>query len=102
MIRKEEIVIETTLKTRTVTMVTVSEVKGTYHIRDGFAGFVCWKRPLALALVTSRGIRAFSTDGTEMEIPKFMERFPDTKLLLQVKNKNEETKVKKKAIRKDP
>jgi hypothetical protein len=92
MIRKEEIVIETTLKTRTVTMVTVSEVKGNYHIRDGFVGFVCWKRPLALALVTPRGIRAFSTDGTEMEIPKFMERFPDTKLLLQERAKRRKQK----------
>ncbi|MFC1938841.1 hypothetical protein ACFLWM_01635 [Chloroflexota bacterium] len=64
-------------------MVTVSEVKGKYHFNDNALGGYCTKQPIALALVTSKGVKAFSIDGEEIEIQDFVNKFPNTKPLLE-------------------
>jgi hypothetical protein len=83
MIEQEIVVVETPLKTLTVTIVTVSKITGKYHFRDGSLSVFYLKRPLALAVATRKGVRAFNTDGKEMEIHEFVERFPGTKPLLE-------------------
>jgi hypothetical protein len=83
MIERTSVLVETTLKMRGVTMVTVSEVKGNYHFNDNALGGYCTKQPIALAFVTSKGAKAFSIDGEEIEIQDFVSRFPNTKPLLK-------------------
>ena len=75
--------VETPLKSRAVTMVTVSEVTGSYHFKDGSLKGFCLKRPLGLVLTIGKEMKAFSIDGQEMEIPDFVEKFPDTKPLFE-------------------
>jgi hypothetical protein len=67
---------------RIVRLVTVSEIKGNYHFNDNSLGGYCTKQPIALALVTSKGVKAFSIDGEEIKIQDFVNKFPDTKPLL--------------------
>ena len=74
---------ETALKTGTVTVVTVSEVTGSYRFENGSLRSFCLKRPLAVAVATRKGVSAFSIDGEEMEMPEFVERFPDAEPLLE-------------------
>jgi hypothetical protein len=38
-------------------------------------------------VATRKGVSAFNTDGEEMEIPEFFERFPDAKPLLEKRPK---------------
>ena len=83
MIEKTRIFTETSLKTRGVTMVTVSEVKGEYHYNDNSLGGYCTKYPIALAIITRNGVKAFSIDGEEIEIQDFVNKFPNTKPLLE-------------------
>jgi hypothetical protein len=82
MIEKTRVLVETPLKTRGVTMVTVSEIKGNYHFNDNSLGGYCTKQPVALALVTREGVKAFAIDGNEMEIDDFIQEFPETRPLL--------------------
>ena len=85
MIEKTRVLVETPLKTRGVTMVTVSEVKGNYHFNDNSLGGYCTKHPIALAIVTSKGVKAFAIDGNEMEMDDFVQKFPETRSLLEKK-----------------
>jgi hypothetical protein len=85
MIKLDRIMLETPLKTRAVTMVTVSEVMESYHFEGGSLKGFCLKRPLAVAVATRKGVSAFNTDGEEMKIPEFFGRFPDAKPLLEKK-----------------
>jgi hypothetical protein len=87
MIKQERIMVETPLKSRTVTIVTVSEVTGSYRFKDGSLRSFCLKRPLAVAVTTPKEVNAFSVDGEEMEIPEFIKRFPDAKPLLEKKSR---------------
>jgi len=83
MIERTSVLAETTLKMRGVTMITVSEVKGYYHFNDNSLGGYCTKQPIALALVTSKGVKAFNIDGETIEIQDFVNRFPNSKPLLE-------------------
>ena len=83
MMKKTRVLVETPLKTRGLIMVTVSEVKGNYHFNDKSLGGYCTKQPIALALVTSKGIKAFSIDGEEIKIQDFVNKFPNSKPLLE-------------------
>ena len=83
MIERTSVLAETTLKMRGVTMVTVSEVKCNYQFNDNSLGGYCTKQPIALALVTSKGVKAFSLDGETIEIQDFVSRFPNSKPLLE-------------------
>ena len=83
MIKKTRVLVETTLKTRSLIMVTVSEIKGNYHFNDNSLGGYCTKQPIALALVTSKGVKAFGIDGEEIEIQDFVNKFPKSKPLLE-------------------
>jgi hypothetical protein len=82
MIERTRVLVETPLKTRSVTMVTVSEVKGEYHYNNNSLGGYCTKHPIALALLTSKGVKAFAIDGNEMEMDDFIKNFPETRPLL--------------------
>jgi pyocin large subunit-like protein len=81
MIERTNVLVETTLKMRGVTMVTVSEIKGNYHFNDNSLGGYCTKKPIALALITSKGVKAFSIDGETIEVQDFVNRFPNSKPL---------------------
>jgi uncharacterized spore protein YtfJ len=85
MIERTKVLVETPLKTRGVTMITVSEVKGNYHFNDNALGGYCIKHPIALAIVTSKGVKAFAIDGNEMEINEFFQEFPETRPLLGIR-----------------
>jgi hypothetical protein len=83
MIKQERIVVEVPLRSRAVTVVTVSEVTGDYHFGDDDVSFYCFKRPVAVAVATREGVRAFDNDGEEMETAEFIGRFPDARPLLE-------------------
>ena len=83
MIEKTNIFVETPLKTRGITIVTVSEVNGEYYYNNNSLGGYCTKHPIALAILTSKGVKAFAVDGNEMEMDSFIHKFPQTRPLLE-------------------
>ena len=93
MIERTSVLTETTLKMRGVTIVTVSEVKGDYHFNDNSLGGYCTKQPIALALVTSKGVKAFSIDGETIEIQDFVNKFPNSKPLLEKRPRKSKKRV---------
>jgi len=92
MIEKTMVFVEKPLKIRGVTIVTVSEVKGEYHHNDNSLGGYCNKQPLALALITSEGVKAFTIDGNEMKIDDFVQEFPVTRNLLEKRLRRRENR----------
>ena len=83
MIRQEKIVVEVPLEKLMVKLVTVSEVRADYYLGENGLGTVFSKRPVALALATGKGLKAFNIDGSEIEVAEFVKRFSDTWPLLE-------------------
>jgi hypothetical protein len=83
MIELQKIVVETPFKTRTATVITVSEVTSRCEITDDDYNVSGHKQPLAVAVAAGKGVRAFNIDGEEMEIQDFFEKYPDARPLLE-------------------
>lgn len=85
MIEQEKILVERPLKTRAVALVTVSGIKSRYSFKGSDYQISCLKDPVAVAVATGSGIKAFDIEGKELVLEDFYQKFPDTKRLLEKK-----------------